>query len=136
MYRPQDAGDVTRRELARAIGLDQPVEAVLEADDLDARVAGGLDYGADDGVQAGRVAAAGEYADASGSGHDLDYSKMRMLHLPFGPWAASSVGRAPRSQRGGREFEPRAVHQIPECAGGCVETAHRWTRARIGGFSD
>src|SRR5262249_41624174 len=26
-------------------------------------------------------------------------------------WAASSVGRAPRSQRGGREFEPPAVHQ-------------------------
>ena len=27
------------------------------------------------------------------------------------PWAASSAGRAPRSQRGGREFEPPAVHQ-------------------------
>jgi hypothetical protein len=26
-------------------------------------------------------------------------------------WAASSAGRAPRSQRGGREFEPPAVHQ-------------------------
>ena len=26
-------------------------------------------------------------------------------------WAASSAGRAPRSQRGGREFDPRAVHQ-------------------------
>ncbi len=26
-------------------------------------------------------------------------------------WAASSVGRAPRSQRGGRGFEPHAVHQ-------------------------
>ena len=26
--------------------------------------------------------------------------------------AASSAGRAPRSQRGGREFDPRAVHQI------------------------
>jgi Phosphofructokinase len=26
-------------------------------------------------------------------------------------WAASSVGRAPRSQCGGRGFEPRAVHQ-------------------------
>src|SRR5262249_21711012 len=26
--------------------------------------------------------------------------------------AASSAGRAPRSQRGGREFEPPAVHQI------------------------
>jgi hypothetical protein len=28
------------------------------------------------------------------------------------PWAASSAGRAPRSQRGGREFEPRAVHHL------------------------
>jgi hypothetical protein len=27
-------------------------------------------------------------------------------------WAASSVGRAPRSQRGGREFEPPAVHHL------------------------
>ena len=27
-----------------------------------------------------------------------------------GYWAASSAGRAPRSQRGGREFEPPAVH--------------------------
>ncbi len=28
-------------------------------------------------------------------------------------WAASSAGRAPRSQRGGRGFEPLAVHQPP-----------------------
>src|SRR5713101_7372033 len=28
-------------------------------------------------------------------------------------WAASSVGRAPRSQRGGRGFESHAVHQFP-----------------------
>src|SRR5580765_8449171 len=27
-------------------------------------------------------------------------------------WAASSAGRAPRSQRGGREFEPPAVHHF------------------------
>ena len=42
----------------------QAVEAVLEADALDAAVAGGLDDGADDGVETGRVAAAGEHADA------------------------------------------------------------------------
>jgi hypothetical protein len=30
----------------------------------------------------------------------------------FWSWAASSAGRAPRSQRGGREFEPPAVHQV------------------------
>lgn len=40
-------------------------------------------------------------------------------------WAASSAGRAPRSQRGGREFEPPAVHQhinaarAPGCCGVC-----------------
>ena len=47
-----------------------------------------------------------------------------VLHLAFVPdggfaavgcafleWAASSAGRAPRSQRGGREFDPPAVHQ-------------------------
>src|SRR5581483_9078771 len=31
--------------------------------------------------------------------------------------AASSVGRAPRSQRGGRGFEPHAVHQIKSALG-------------------
>ena len=36
----------------------------------------------------------------------------RRLTAPHLEWAASSVGRAPRSQRGGREFEPPAVHQI------------------------
>src|SRR5271154_3570237 len=37
----------------------------------------------------------------------------RMLYLKAIPsgWAASSVGRAPRSQRGGRGFESHAVHQ-------------------------
>ena len=60
----QDAGDVARRQHARTAGLDQPVEAVFEADALDAAVGAGLDDGADDGVQAGRVAAAGEDADA------------------------------------------------------------------------
>src|SRR5438093_8774606 len=34
-----------------------------------------------------------------------------VLQSQFVSWAASSVGRAPRSQRGGREFEPPAVHQ-------------------------
>ena len=33
-----------------------------------------------------------------------------MVQSLFRQWAASSVGRAPRSQRGGREFEPPAVH--------------------------
>ncbi len=35
-----------------------------------------------------------------------------MLESGILQWAASSVGRAPRSQRGGREFEPPAVHQL------------------------
>ena len=38
----QDAGDVLRREHARLLGIDQPVEAVFEADDLDAGVGAGL----------------------------------------------------------------------------------------------
>ena len=57
--------DVPRRERPRAVGLDEPVEAVLEADALDAGVVRRLDDGADDGVEAGRVAAAGEDADSS-----------------------------------------------------------------------
>jgi len=35
---PEDAGDVSRREHARSIRLDEPVETVFEADDLDAAV--------------------------------------------------------------------------------------------------
>ena len=43
------------------------------------------------------------------------------IPAPVQTWAASSVGRAPRSQRGGREFEPPAVHQPPlsVARGGC-----------------
>src|SRR5947207_3894218 len=36
--------------------------------------------------------------------------KPAWYNFAFTQWAASSVGRAPRSQRGGREFEPPAVH--------------------------
>ena len=60
----KDAGDVARRERPRSTRLDQAVEAVLEADALDAGVAGGLDDGTDDGVQAGGITAAREDADA------------------------------------------------------------------------
>ena len=56
---------------ARTARLDQAVEAVFEADALDAAVGGGLDDGADDGVEAGRVAAAGENADAFDGGAKL-----------------------------------------------------------------
>ena len=74
----QDAGDVARRQHARAIRLEQAVEAVFEADALDAGVGGGLDDGADDGVEAGRVAAAGEDADARDRGHvRLECSRRR-----------------------------------------------------------
>ena len=53
----------------RAIRLDEAVEAVLEADAFDAGVVPRLDDGANDGVEAGRVAAAGEDAEARECGH-------------------------------------------------------------------
>ena len=59
----EDAGHVTRRQRPRLLGIDEAVEAVFEADDLDAGVVRGLDDGADDRVQAGSVAAAGEDSD-------------------------------------------------------------------------
>src|SRR4029453_4510062 len=61
----KDACDLARRERSRSPRLDETVKAVLEADALDARVAGGLDDGTDDGVQARRITAAGEDADTS-----------------------------------------------------------------------
>ncbi len=48
------------RQQPRAPRLQQAVKTVLEADALDTAVARGLDDGADDRVQARRVAAAGE----------------------------------------------------------------------------
>ena len=57
---PQDAGDIARRERTRAAQLDQTVEAVLDADTFDAAVGRRLHDGANDGVEAGGVAAAGE----------------------------------------------------------------------------
>ena len=138
----QDAGDVARRERPRSTWLDQTVEAVFEADALDAGVAGGLDDGTDDGVQAGGVTAAGEDADAGNRSDHVDCRASGQSILPTiangdgagarqrksavvdstvdighgrvpergTSWAASSVGRARRSQRRGHEFEPRAVH--------------------------
>jgi hypothetical protein len=43
--------------------VEQAVEAVFEAEHFEARVAAGLDDGADDRVEAGGVAAAGEHTD-------------------------------------------------------------------------
>ena len=69
--------NAARREHARASLLDEPVEAVLETDDLDAVVDAGLHDGADHGVQAGCVAAAGQDADACDGPHWIQYSKRR-----------------------------------------------------------
>ena len=58
------------RERPRARRVEQAVEAVFEADDLDAGVEGRLDDGADDGVEARCIAAAGEHANAVDDGHN------------------------------------------------------------------
>ena len=66
---PQDAGDIAGRQRSRLLGIDQAVEAVFEADDLEPGVAARLDDSTDDGVQARSVAAAGEHADFLECGH-------------------------------------------------------------------
>ena len=60
----QDARDVAGREEARPIGLDETVEAVFEADALDARICRGLHDRANDGVQAWSVATTRQHTDA------------------------------------------------------------------------
>ena len=65
----QDAGDVFRRQHARFLRVNQPVEAVLEPDDGDVGVAGRLDDRADDGVEARRVTAACQDAKFSDGRH-------------------------------------------------------------------
>ena len=48
-----------------------------------------------------------------------DTARARQFTLAFligytsTPWGRSSAGRAPRSQCGGREFDPPRLHQIP-----------------------
>ena len=56
------------RTLCR-FGSMQPVEAVLEAETVDAVVVGRLDHGADDRVQPGGVTASGEYSDTPNRFH-------------------------------------------------------------------
>jgi hypothetical protein len=70
-----NACDVVDRQSSRAAGIDETVEAVFETDALDAGGGGRADDGADDGVETGGVAAAGEDADADhGSGHPRESS--------------------------------------------------------------
>src|SRR5580765_7237051 len=61
---PKNARDVAGGEHPGPIGLDEPVEAVLETDDLDAVIDAGLHDGADHGVQAWRVATPRQNPDA------------------------------------------------------------------------
>src|SRR5262245_51513321 len=56
----EDAGDVAGRQRARFLRVDEAVEAVLEADALDAVGVRGLDDRANHGVQSRRVTAAGQ----------------------------------------------------------------------------
>src|SRR5678816_480805 len=72
----QDAGDIARREDARLLGIDEPVEAVFQAHDLNLGVVRRLDDGADDCVETGRITAAGENADFLDSRH-----RVRLLRL-------------------------------------------------------
>ena len=65
----EDARDVVRTQHARASLVYEAVEAVFEADALPAEVRSGLHDRADDGVEAGGVAAAGEDANAFERSH-------------------------------------------------------------------
>ncbi len=61
----EDASHVRRRQGPGAGGVQEAVEAVLQADDLDTGVAGGLDHRPDHRVQPGRVAAPGQDSNLS-----------------------------------------------------------------------
>src|SRR5262249_16215319 len=131
----QDTGDVTRRDDARAVELEQSIVAVFETDTADAAVPRTLHDRTDDGVQTGRVTASGEDADALDGSHGASSVTNRPRASPCytwgsSTWAASSAGRAPRSQRGGREFEPPAVHHFPSTIQRFPELSRRQSRHR------
>ena len=65
----QDPGDVPGGQHPRTVHLEQAVEAVFDAERLDAVVGRGLDDRSDDGVEPGCVPAAGEDADARDRRH-------------------------------------------------------------------
>src|SRR5215470_9287600 len=65
------ANDVAWGENARAVELQQSVEAVFKADAPDSTVPGGLDDSADDGVQPRRITAAGENAKSFNGTHPI-----------------------------------------------------------------
>src|SRR5215467_8253301 len=69
--KPQDAGDVAWGENARAVELQQSVEAVFKAHAPDSTVPCGLDDSADDGVQPRRITAAGENAKSFNGTHPI-----------------------------------------------------------------
>ncbi len=106
----KNAGDVLRRQDARASRVEQAVEAVFETDDLDPGVESGLHDGANNGVEAGCITAAGEHANTFDRRHVvIDYNgksrlfnsgrKFDTVNKLLTYRAASSAGRAQRSQR-------------------------------------
>ncbi len=59
------------RQLTCARGVEQAIKAVFEPDDLDSSVERRLDHRANDGVEARRIAAAGQHANLSYREHPL-----------------------------------------------------------------
>src|SRR6185436_622982 len=58
----KDPGHLAQRQNARALGVDQAVKAVFDADAFNAREGGRFDHGPNHGVQPGGVAAARQNA--------------------------------------------------------------------------
>src|SRR5665213_3091565 len=52
------------------------------------------------------------HSTIAGARDGIATTKRRVVNSGLTVWATSSVGRAPRSQRGGHEFEPRVVHHL------------------------
>ena len=90
----QDAGDVSRRQHPHAVGVDQPVEAVLETHTLAAVVARRLHHRADHRVETGCIPAAGQDTDACDGRHLSDPSlAVRGDPAPRAPMPGSSGAR-------------------------------------------
>ena len=75
-----------------------------------------------------RLAQPGAHCEWHSRGHGFDPGSgfPDLVQCPVVlPWAASSAGRAPGSQSGGREFDPRAVHQIRQRLSRLPKSAER-----------
>ena len=121
---------------AVVLGEQQPVETVADADDVPAPIAGGERHGTDDGVEPGRVTAAGTDGHTSDRLHACDSTRSRRstLRVRIGHAAtvndsAPAPGISPSLDALPRPAERRLAVRVTPDALRHVRAGHPWVFA-------